>query len=269
MGHKSSGSLAFDANASEVWRGVLGGVRDVIRQELVARQLALHLPQGQLRILDVGCGQGSQAIRLARKGHQVIGLDPSPEMLDLFRAARHEEDPEVRGRINLVNGFGEKAVDLFGADSFDVVLCHGVIAYLPDSDGMLDALAAVLRADGLLSLLTINGDALAMQPGMAGEWNDALAAFDEKNHITRSGVPLRAVSRVDLLAMLDERGLDEAAWYGLRVFTDRSQDTKPEGDLTSLFELEERAGRNDPYRAVAAFIHTLAVPAGGDVLRGR
>ncbi|MCL2734156.1 MAG: hypothetical protein FWE15_29600, partial [Actinomycetia bacterium] len=83
----------------------MGGLRNTVRQELVARQLdeqlaalrpaALHpaaqAPGAQapgagnaaastgsaaagLRILDVGPGQGTQALRLARAGHRVTGL---------------------------------------------------------------------------------------------------------------------------------------------------------------------------------------------------
>jgi len=62
------------------WLGELGRLRDVVRQEVLAGQLAdLAASIGApLRILDVGCGQGTQAIRLARAGHYLTGLDPSP-----------------------------------------------------------------------------------------------------------------------------------------------------------------------------------------------
>jgi 2-polyprenyl-3-methyl-5-hydroxy-6-metoxy-1,4-benzoquinol methylase len=252
----------FDTTASEVWRGVLGGVRDVIRQELVARQLAVHLADRPVRILDVGCGQGSQAIRLARNGHVVTGVDPDPEMRDIFRAALELEKPEVRERIEILDGFGEKVVDLFGFEAFDVVLCHGVIAYLPDAAAMLEALRSVLRGGGLLSLLTINGDALAMRPGMSGDWAAARAALTaNKDQVTRLGVQLRAVSRASLCEMLERHGLVEVEWYGLRIFTDMADDSAPDRDLSLLLEVEERAGRTDPYRGVAAFIHTIAAPA--------
>jgi 2-polyprenyl-3-methyl-5-hydroxy-6-metoxy-1,4-benzoquinol methylase len=253
----------FDATANVVWRSVLGGVRDVIRQELVARQLAAHLAAAPLRIIDVGCGQGSQAIRLARRGHSVTGLDPDPEMRDLFQKALDQEKPEVRERVEIIDGIGEKAVDLFGVEAFDVVLCHGVIAYLADSAALLEALRGVLRPGGLVSLLTINGDALAMQPGMSGDWAGALAALTAgKNQVTRLGVPLRAVRRAHLCEMLETNGLAEVEWYGLRVFTDRADDSAPDQDLTLLIEVEELAGRTDPYRRVAAFVHTIATPAG-------
>ncbi|MEW2041273.1 methyltransferase domain-containing protein, partial [Streptomyces sp. NPDC005534] len=63
-------------------------MRDVVRQELVARQLdeqiAGRYPVGQrLRVLDVGMGQGTQALRLARAGHQVTGLEQDATMLSV------------------------------------------------------------------------------------------------------------------------------------------------------------------------------------------
>jgi SAM-dependent methyltransferase len=75
-------------------------VRDAVRQELVSRQLAAYLPTvtGELRlsVADLGCGQGTQAIRLARLGYEVTGIDLSDELLDLARSAAGEEPDEVR-----------------------------------------------------------------------------------------------------------------------------------------------------------------------------
>jgi SAM-dependent methyltransferase len=47
--------------------------------DAVARSLALD---GQGRLLDVGCGPGVVALRLAPLFESVVGLDPDPEMLD-------------------------------------------------------------------------------------------------------------------------------------------------------------------------------------------
>ncbi|MCB1515997.1 MAG: class I SAM-dependent methyltransferase [Hyphomicrobiaceae bacterium] len=48
----------------------------------------------QLRVLDVGCGQGRDAIFIARKGHRVVGVDNSPHGIrDLENAARREDLP--------------------------------------------------------------------------------------------------------------------------------------------------------------------------------
>jgi len=252
----------FDANASQIWRGVLGGMRDVIRQELVFRQLAEHVSGRSLRVLDVGCGQGSQAVRLAWAGHRVTGVDPSPEMQGLFKKARDEQPADVRDRLDLVDAPGQQIADFLDSASFDLVLCQGVLAYLSESesDELLTAIRGVLVRGGLFSLLTVNGDALAMQPGLSGDWNAAHDALRQPGRsTTRSGVPLRAVGRDELLTWLGKHGFEEVSWYGVRVFTDRAGDTEPAQDLTELLAVEERAGRTDPYRKVAAFVHTVSM----------
>lgn len=252
---------SFDANASHVWRSVLGGLRDVIRQELVSRQLAEHLPERPLRVLDIGCGQGSQAVRLAQAGHRVTGVDPSPEMQGLFKIACDEQPAQVRDRIDFVDATGQQVADIFESGSFDLALCQGVVAYLSEgeNDELLNALRSVLTPGGLLSLLTINGDALAMQPGLSGDWDTALQAFGKTDQITtRLGVRLRTFGRNDLLAWLGRHAFEEAAWYGVRVFTDRAGDTEPPQRITDLMAVEEQAGKTDPYRSVAAFVHTVS-----------
>ena len=59
---------------------------------------------GPLRVLDAGCGQGTQALRLAALGHHVVGVDPDERMLDAFGAALAAEVPAVRGRVRLCDG---------------------------------------------------------------------------------------------------------------------------------------------------------------------
>jgi S-adenosylmethionine-dependent methyltransferase len=57
-------------------------------------------------------------------------------------------------------------------------------------------------------------------------------------------------------------GLVVRAWYGVRVFTDvAASDAPPPADLDVLLDCDERAGRTDPYRGVAALTHVIATPA--------
>src|SRR2546423_12883489 len=84
-------------------------LRGAVRAELVARQLAPHLPAPPAAIADVGGGAGTQAIRLARLGHEVVLLDPSADMLSRARAAVAEEPPAVAARLRLVEGGGGQA----------------------------------------------------------------------------------------------------------------------------------------------------------------
>jgi hypothetical protein len=68
-------STAFSAGERK-WHAGLGKLGDVVRQALVARQLARHLPPPPVRIIDCGCGQGTQALRFAWRGYLVTGWTP-------------------------------------------------------------------------------------------------------------------------------------------------------------------------------------------------
>jgi S-adenosylmethionine-dependent methyltransferase len=250
------------AAGEQRWRARLGTLRQVVRQEVVARQLAGCLPDlPPRRVLDIGCGQGTQALRLARRGHLVTGLDSSAGLLSDFRAALAAEPAEASGRVRLVRGEAEAVARLFAPLSFDAVLCQGVLMYFPDPGPLLDAIAQVTAPGGLVSLLVRNGDALAMRPGLLGDWDGAREAFDGAAYRNRIGVNARADRLAVLTAALARRRMPVSRWYGVRVFTDTAASDEPLPDdatLDAILRLEERAGETDPYRRVAALLHLIA-----------
>jgi S-adenosylmethionine-dependent methyltransferase len=254
-------SNAFAAG-EENWRARLGSLRQVVRMELITRQLAAHVPdRPPRRVLDIGCGQGTQLIRLARRGHQVTGLDSSEGLLGDLERELAAGDSAVRERVRLVRGDARQAASLLAGEQFDLVLCHGVLMYVADPAELLDPIAAVTAPGGLVSLLVRNGDALAMRPGQLGDWPAADAAFDGPGYQNRIGVRARADRLADLTAALAARQLTVRQWYGVRVLTDLAADDAPvpdEAELALLVSCEERAGSRDPYRGVAPLVHVLA-----------
>jgi 2-polyprenyl-3-methyl-5-hydroxy-6-metoxy-1,4-benzoquinol methylase len=101
-------STAFSAGEQN-WRARLGKLRDVVRQEVVARQLDRELPPAPVRIIDLGCGQGTQALRLARRGSEVTGPDdaePPPDLPALLaceeRAGHTDPYRQVAALLHLV-----------------------------------------------------------------------------------------------------------------------------------------------------------------------
>ena len=227
---------------------------DPLHQEQVLRQLVAHLPSGRLlRILDVGSAQVGLTLRLAREGHQVTRTELSVEMRGVLQTALEAEGPEVRRRVEILPPLsGQDVAGHFDAETFDVALCHGTLAYLPQVEGeeLLKALAHVLqRQGGLLSLLTINGDALALRPGLKGDLRSAWTGLSEPGFVTREGLRLRAFSRDGLSESLRRHQIRETACYGVRA---------PGNELADLFTPEERAGSTDPSRG-AAFVHTIGI----------
>ncbi|MGQ4415470.1 class I SAM-dependent methyltransferase [Streptomyces sp. SAS_269] len=232
---------------------------------MVARQLdeqiAGRFPVGQrLRVLDVGMGQGTQALRLARLGHQVTGVEQDATMIAAARRALAGEPEGIRERVRLVQGDGRDTGVHFLPGSFDVVLCHGVLMYVAEPDPLVAGLARMLAPGGLLSLLVRNGDALAMRPGLSGDWPGTLTAFGTITYRNRLGLDVRADRLSALTATLAGIAAPLHAWYGVRVFTDTAADeAEIPDDLQTLLAAEERAGRTDPYRSVAALLHLCGV----------
>lgn len=228
-------------------------------QRLLARQLDEQISAAfdadrRLRVLDVGLGRGVQALRLARAGHAVTGLQSDPDLRELFEKDLAEEPEETRGRVRLVAGGSEDTGAHFLPGAFDVVLCHGGLLQARDPGTTLAGLARVLDADGLLSLLIRNDAALAMHPGRAGDWDAALAALDFPE---RTGSALRLETLTRGLAGI---GTPLRQWYGVGIFGGHcpAEDDKAERMLAA----EERAGRLDPYRSVAAMLHICGVRGG-------
>ncbi|MFF4955663.1 class I SAM-dependent methyltransferase [Streptomyces sp. NPDC001222] len=224
-------------------------------------QIAGRFPVGQrLRVLDVGMGQGTQALRLARAGHRVTGLEQNPTMIEVARRALSGEPEGIRERMRIIEGDGRDTGVHFLPGSFDVVLCHGVLMYVDEPDPLLAGLARMLAPGGLLSLLVRNGDALALRPGLSGDWDTALASFDTTAYTNRLGLEVRADRLTTLTATLAGIGAPLHTWYGVRVFTDTAPDDAPvPEDVERLLAAEERAGRTDPYRGVAALLHLCGV----------
>ncbi|MBD3552368.1 methyltransferase domain-containing protein [Streptomyces sp. SP18CM02] len=225
-------------------------------------QIAGRFPVGQrLRVLDVGMGQGTQALRLARAGHSVTGLESDASMLAAARESLATEPEGIRERVRLIEGDGRETGVHFLPGSFDVVLCHGVLMYVEEPDPMLAGLARMLAPGGLLSLLVRNADALAMRPGLAGDFGGALAAFDTATYTNRLGLSVRADRLDTLRGTLAGIAAPLRAWYGVRVFTDNvDNDVElPADEMERVLALEDRAGRTDPYRGVAALLHLCGV----------
>jgi S-adenosylmethionine-dependent methyltransferase len=251
-------STAFTAGEQQ-WQARLGKLRDVVRQEMVARQLARELPAAPVRLIDLGCGQGTQALRLARAGYDVTGVDASADLLARFGRDLAAEPAQVRGRVRAERALIEDYAERGGVSPFAAVLCHGVLMYRDDPGPVLRAIARLTGPGGMVSLLVRNGDAMAMRPGLLGDWAACAEAFGTDRYANRIGLSARGDRLGELTGRLADCGLEVTAWYGVRVFTDTAaNDAAPPPDLATLLDCEERAGCTDPYRRVAALLHVIA-----------
>ncbi len=94
------------------------------------------------RVLDVGCGAGTDLARFARAGAIATGVDVSSSAIDLARANFGQQRLEADLRV----ADGEHLP--FADDTFDFVFAHGVVQYTPDGRALVEECRRVLKPGG-------------------------------------------------------------------------------------------------------------------------
>lgn len=260
--------------ATGSWIGRLSNLRNVVRQELIRRQLASYLPGSSAHVIDVGAGQGTQAVALAALGHEVLALEPSEEMREACATTLAELDAATAVRVTIADGRIDTLValdtsrtpgDEAAPTRFDVVCCHGVLMYLDDPAPALAALAGAVAPGGILSLVARDAGGMALRPGLRGDWHgviDLLAAATDRRYRNEIGVDARADDIDETVAALAEHGLAAEAVYGVRLVTDGVDVNTPvpadPDELAALLDAEDALCRTDPYRRVATLFHVIA-----------
>jgi ubiquinone/menaquinone biosynthesis C-methylase UbiE len=115
-----------------------------MRQKHLARYRAEVVGQAQGRVLEIGVGSGLNLRYYGEKAEQVIGLDPSPRLLELAR----QRAAKISLPVELVLG-SATAIPLADA-SIDTVVMTWTLCSIPDADTALREMRRVLKADGRL-----------------------------------------------------------------------------------------------------------------------
>ncbi len=118
-------------------------------------RLARHAKSGD-RVLDVGCGDGFLAARLADHGCVVVAIDADAPVLARARA-RWPSKP-----IEWIHG--DVLTHPFAPASFDVVVSNATLHHLPDTALALARLAELTTAGGRLGIVGFARNGLADWP---------------------------------------------------------------------------------------------------------
>ena len=151
---RDRGVLVEQVSAASVYGQVSGGYDAeaggglfATDEPVVAEYLASREPGVAL---DAACGTGRFAEFLARRGHRVIGVDVSPDMLSYARRRVPEAEFHVAGldRLPLLD------------ECVDVVVCALALEHVPSLDPVLAEFARVLRPGGDLVISDVHHEVI-------------------------------------------------------------------------------------------------------------
>jgi ubiquinone/menaquinone biosynthesis C-methylase UbiE len=164
------------------------------------------------KILDVGCGNAAQTVRLARHGDEVIGVDIAEDLLSVARE-RCRDFAHVRF-------LREDARKLpFPDQSFDCVLSYGdVLSHITDGyDQALSEISRVSKTDALVSFEVDNkwNAGLLYKPR---ELWDAIRSR-ARGHDTREweGMRFKTFTHRELAALLKRHGFKITGYHGHNI----------------------------------------------------
>lgn len=197
-------------DATQIWSGRPNGT--------LVTEVA-DLPPG--RALDVGCGEGSDAIWLAEHGWQVTAVDPSGVALDRAAATARRRGADVTwvraGLLSMPNGTGQH----------DLVTAHYPVLCRTEVDAAIVALLEAVAPGG--TLLFVHHEMT----------RSAGTHADGEHDVGAGHGPDDLVMPADVVAHLDER-------WQVEVHEPRLRPAPPTPDRAHVRDLVLRARRRPP-----------------------
>ena len=130
------------------------------------------------RVLDVGCGQGRDALFIARSGHHVVGVDLSPNGIRDLNAAAARESLAIEGVVADVATYAPDG-------EFDVILVDRTLHMLASSTRLkvMNTLLDHVKNGGWLLIADEVSNIKALEAVVSehdADWNTKLS---ERGHL--------------------------------------------------------------------------------------
>ena len=134
------------------------------------------------RLLEVGCGMGTDLLQFARAGASVTGVDLTPRSIQISQQ-----------HFAVYGASGDFAISdaehlPFANESFDVVYSNGVLHHTPDTAGAVREVHRVLRPNGQARVMLYHR-------GSLGYWGEVII-----RHGILGGELLRGNSPADIMS---------------------------------------------------------------------
>lgn len=129
-------------------------------------------------IFDVGCGQGRDALFIARLGHHVLGVDLSPTGIADLLTDASAEGLSIEGEVADITSYQPD-------QQFDIVLIDRTLHMLAEDDRLpvLDRLSNCVVPDGFLLLADEKSNLIRMKALLENQDIDWRPVLEKSGHL--------------------------------------------------------------------------------------
>jgi ubiquinone/menaquinone biosynthesis C-methylase UbiE len=103
------------------------------------------------KVLEIGCGIGTDTMNFARHGAEVTAVDLSQKSLEI--AAQRARIFGLEDRIRFFQANAEQLETTLPPETYDLVYSFGVIHHTPHPDRVLDQIRRFIKPDGTLKVM--------------------------------------------------------------------------------------------------------------------
>ena len=200
------------------------------------------------RILDFGSGIGVTANYLA-ENNEVVAIEPDEESVK--NRWRDNEYTQITGSTEELRKFED--------ESFDIIICHNVLEYVPDKEDIINELARVLKKNGKISIVKHNRAGRVMQMVvLLNDFDHAHSLLDGENGTAANYGAIKYYEDSDIEKCCPKLIITKT--LGMRTFWDLQQNQECHKDLEwhdKILEIEMRVSDMDEYKEIAFFHHLI------------
>lgn len=201
-----------------------------------------------LKILDFGSGFGLSANHYSSH-NQVVAIEPNTEMAE--NRISNKNYTQLIGSLDKLKSFDD--------NSFDYIICHNVMEYVPNIEDILNEFERVLKQDGRISIVKHNHPGRIMQK-VVFENN-----MEEAIELLEGGISkaqhFGTINYYDIKNVLkDKKYLHIEKTNGIRTFWGLQQKNEikyEENWADKMFEVEMRVCDDDVFKAISFYHHII------------